>query len=403
MAKKTNRKVTTKARVRTSGTITSRKTVPFFRGKFLLLLTAVSFGAIGVYLLVDSFALSGNVPNENAARGLSYKDLKRDTKGPCGEAFELEHPRSHATTNAHICTHPDPGPPGIDVRERAKTIEKELDKQDDYDKKYMPSEPGATVPDGTPPLVTVSNVGSKDSLGQVAGRNWPCLGNGTDGTRVRWVYAYKASAPNRLGDLRSKFASIARRTNAVVYNSSVSSSSSGQQIRYLTGSNCSLAIAAVPVSGGMDFSNIISQVAKAGFALADRKYIISADSDNACGMAELMVDDSHAQTNANNHGPSYAVIWRPCWNYAEPHEFGHMLGAVQRSAPHATGGYHCNDQNDLMCYDDGTTGSRMVTSCPSLAKIWQFDCGYNDYYDHGAASGYVSTHWNISNNQFLTN
>ena len=42
------------------------------------------------------------------------------------------------------------------------------------------------------------------------------------------------------------------------------------------------------------------------------------------------------------------------------HEVSHTLGAVQMSSPNSSGAGHCNDQYDVMCYDDGGPGSLFV-------------------------------------------
>ena len=42
------------------------------------------------------------------------------------------------------------------------------------------------------------------------------------------------------------------------------------------------------------------------------------------------------------------------------HEVSHTLGRVQMSSPNSSGAGHCNDQYDLMCYEDGGPGSLFV-------------------------------------------
>jgi hypothetical protein len=89
------------------------------------------------------------------------------------------------------------------------------------------------------------------------------------------------------------------------------------------------------------------------------------------------------------------------------HEVGHNIGAVQHSAPHASGGYHCHEDGDLMCYQDGGSyfqaGGQMTYPCPG-AQANLMDCGKDDYYHPGtpAAASYLATHWNTANSGFLT-
>lgn len=403
------KKPTKKSRSRSSRSVSSKgsglnRLKAFLSKGPVLLLVIVLFGAAGTYLLVDTYALppfGRDVPANDAARGLNYNGLKRDESGPCGaEGFKVEKADEHAD---HACTHPDPGPKGIDVRERAKHVDKILSDQAEYDATYLPDGEDATIPKDTPPLVTVDATITGYDLREVAPVNWPCIGAGNEGARVQWVYVYRAGAANRLNDLRSGLVTIAKRTNAVVYNSSMDNNGTPQRIRYLTNSACGLAIGTARVSGDINnFGNVKTQLRALGFNRADRKYVLSIDGGSACGKGDLYAQDIPDPSNRNNHGDMFAAIWKPCWNYGEPHELGHMLGAVQNTAPYSTAGFHCRQENDVMCYDDGTARSNMIVSCVSAARKWKFDCGFNDYHDRGTSSGYISTHWNIAKNKFLT-
>ena len=402
------KKTPAKSRSRSSRSVSSKGSrlsrLRNFMGKApVLSLFVVLFGALGLYFIVNTYALPAwrDVPANDAARGLNYNGLTKDENGPCGPGgFKVEKANENAD---NACTHPDPGPQGVDIRERDKTIEKELADLSAYDAKHMTQGEDGTIPEGTPPF-EAANVNGGYSLSEISGRAWPCYGTGVDGPRVRWLYAYKAGNTNRLGSLRDNFASIARRVNAVVYNSSMASSGKPQKVRYATGDNCALRIAAVAIKGDINnFGNIKSQLRAAGYDRLDRKYMVMVDAAGGCGLGDLYVSDSNEVTNRNNSGNMFAAMWRPCWNYAEPHELGHMLGAVMPTAPHSTAGYHCNDENDVMCYDDGTARSSMTHPCTAGVKNWMFDCGFNDYYDRGTETTYVSNHWNIAENQYLTN
>ncbi len=401
------KKTATKSRSRSSRTVSSKgSALSRLRDSInkapILALFVVLFGALGVYFLVNTYALPAwkDVPANDAARGLNYNGLKRDANGPCGpNGFKVEQANENAD---HACTHPDPGPQGVDIRERDKNIDKELTDLAAYDAKYMTAGEDGTIPEGTPPF-EAANVNGGYSLSEIAGRAWPCIGEGTEGPRVRWLYVYKAGNTDRLPSLRDNFAAIARRVTAVVYNSSMASGSKPQKVRFATTPECSLRNASVAITGDINnFGNIKSQLRAKGYDRDDRKYIVMVDSAGGCGLGDLYATDSNSPTNRNNSGNMFAAIWRPCWNYAEPHELGHMLGAVQNTAPRSTAGYHCNDDNDVMCYDDGTARSTMTNPCTAAIKNWMYDCGFNDYYDRGAENSYVSTHWNIAENQYLT-
>ena len=89
------------------------------------------------------------------------------------------------------------------------------------------------------------------------------------------------------------------------------------------------------------------------------------------------------------------------------HEVLHTLGAVQASAPHFSGGAHCYEIYDVMCYTpkDGTTdvflhGCEIVGELPNPGK--PLDCGHDDYFNPAPDPGsYLAGHWNLYHSGFL--
>jgi len=89
------------------------------------------------------------------------------------------------------------------------------------------------------------------------------------------------------------------------------------------------------------------------------------------------------------------------------HEVLHTLGAVQPSAPHFSGGAHCYELFDVMCYTpkDGTTdvflrNCDIVGETPNPGK--PLDCGNDDYFNPSPAPGsYLAGHWNLYDSGFL--
>ncbi len=74
--------------------------------------------------------------------------------------------------------------------------------------------------------------------------------------------------------------------------------------------------------------------------------------------------------------------------------------------PHSSGGWHCYDLEDDMCYSDGgsyfTGGGSLLSVCPT-SQDWHFDCGGDDYYNPAPPVGsYLATHWNVASSSFLT-
>jgi hypothetical protein len=131
-------------------------------------------------------------------------------------------------------------------------------------------------------------------------------------------------------------------------------------------------------------------------------------------------DDSRwsPSQNQNNSTAYYKVSLinsNPAWgDYTAQtfmHETGHSLGAVQNDAPHASGGYHCYDEYDTMCYNDGgsyfANGGVLKYPTPCSAnvpyQVEYFDCQRNDYYNANPTSGtYIYGHWNLANSYWLT-
>ena len=89
------------------------------------------------------------------------------------------------------------------------------------------------------------------------------------------------------------------------------------------------------------------------------------------------------------------------------HEVMHTLGAVQPSAPHFSGGAHCYEIYDVMCYTpkDGTAdvflrNCEIISALPNPGK--PLDCGEDDYFNPSPARGsYLATHWNVYDSGFL--
>ena len=125
------------------------------------------------------------------------------------------------------------------------------------------------------------------------------------------------------------------------------------------------------------------------------------------GQGSIFSDDRpDPSINANNNNAMYSMT---AYYHAGVvgHEIGHNIGAVQLSAPHSSEGYHCHDDADLMCYNDGGSyfqvGGQMTFPCASTSENLM-DCGNDDYYFPGTPppDHYLASHWNTANSGFLT-
>ena len=331
---------------------------------------------IGVGLVILSLALAGlgtaaqaRTAKDNLSarqRGLNYAGLRGETGGRCNGVFQIEDAAGHAS-----CTHgPDLGPKGVDVTEPR------------------------SVSDLTASALNVSSTGSVQ-----------CLGDGTGGSRVQAIYAVASDQTNRAADIVPLIQGWAGQMDGAV-NQSAAETGGERHIRFVTSPDCSWNVAVVTLSptGDDTFGNTINELTAAGYTRTDRKYLVWADANMYCGIGQVTGEDSSAATNSANSGPNFARVDSGCWgrtdHLSELHELMHTLGAVQLSAPNSTGGYHCTDESDAMCYPDAS-GVTMTFPCPSSHE-WLLDCNHDDYFNTAPATGsYLDTHWNVANSVFL--
>ncbi|STD07000.1 Uncharacterised protein [Dermatophilus congolensis] len=135
-----------------------------------------------------------------------------------------------------------------------------------------------------------------------------------------------------------------------------------------------------------------------------RKYLVFAQSRNICGVSTIYRDSSHRDNASNGRYTAHARIDETCWSSPDwsvaAHELVHMLGGVQPDAPHASGKYHCDDANDLMCYRETPT-TRLRPVC-GLEHVGLLDCGGDDYFSTAPRrGGYLASHWNVADSVFL--
>jgi hypothetical protein len=332
------------------------------------------FAVLVATLVITGIATTGGAREarhgrSDEARGLVFKGLERKANGACAGVFRIELGERGAT-----CTHgPDAAPRGIDVRQRRSV---------------------ADITEGTQQIT--------DQLGP--GGIW-CTGTGADGPRVQAVYAVASDRVDRYADIAPLISTWAGQMDTVV-NHSAGETGGERHIRFVTMPDCTLDVAHVVLSptGDDTLSNTLTELRNLGLNGTDRKYVVWTDATVYCGIAQVAGGDSPDITNGANRGPHYARIDSGCWgrsdHLSEVHELMHTLGAVQLSAPHSSGGYHCTDESDLMCYPDSSTVT-MSQSCP-LDHEWFLDCNHDDYFHTSPASGsYLSTHWNVATSVFL--
>jgi len=332
-------------------------------------------------------------PADDVGRGLLYAGLQRSAPtGTCRGGFELaSHDRFSALASQILCTHgPDPAPQGVDVRQarNAQAVAGTA----------LPRTAGTALP----------------GIAAAAATTVPCYGTGSDGYRVQLLYARSSAAADRFDSFSASFVSAAARVDDVT-NASAAETGGARHVRFVTDAACQPVINRVTLtpSGMADFNTMISELRSQGYNRSDRKYLVWADANQYCGIAQVYHDDSASTTpgvNASNGHPrvagEVARVDNGCWalgNSVEAHELMHNLGGVQTTAPNATPASHCTDDADRMCYADGSVAASAIRQVCAASHEALFDCNHDDYFSTSPPAGsYLATHWNSASSVFLT-
>ena len=215
------------------------------------------------------------------------------------------------------------------------------------------------------------------------------------------IYLYPSNGVNR-------FAQFAAMIQADARQASDRLASYGKAVRWDNRADGLLDITVVRsannakrLGGGNQFSVVKNEIAAKGFNKANKKYIVWLDAGSQyCGQGELYQDTRRSSANYNERKTT-AIVYRPyptgdpltggfCRGRTAMHEMGHNLGAIQKVAPHAFDGAHCNDSaEDVMCYTSATSTDTGGAS---------FDYGNDDYWD--PASGKLGW-WTVNLSKYL--
>lgn len=231
-----------------------------------------------------------------------------------------------------------------------------------------------------------------------------CDSDGQSGFRVQVLYVRGADVASRYNEFLPSLQRWASDANDI-FQASAAETGGSRGLRFVQDATCQPSVTEVVISPShtANFWDTVADLQGQGFTRQDRIYLLFTDATNFCGYGSLWADDQPGGANANNQGPSYARVDSGCWSGAlAAHELMHNLGGVQNSSPHASGGFHCIDDYDVMCYSDSPNYPAMQTVCSAEFHEARFDCGHDDYFSTNPAAGsYLQTHWNTANNRFL--
>ncbi|HSX52887.1 MAG TPA: hypothetical protein VLF90_00750 [Patescibacteria group bacterium] len=388
------------------------------------LLFAAAFALIATALLIITHAETSPYDNvrqsqlvNNPHSGLIYNGLravKANADHPCKGLFEVE---GVSVNGKPVCTHgPDPAPDGIDVTK--VTVNERLTQLAQVPQTVTTPEQLASE--------NVSNLALDRNSGfftnQFPISALPC----TSGKyRIQLVLITHNSDNSTV---IPQFRVTAQRLQSqLMYSSTHSGPGSTQRwFRFVTDSTCHAAVSTVIVPTSISLATaqgVITYLGNHGYSGTYTKYLVwdSAGDADFCAAANTYNDSQPiALKNQANLQTGYGVIAAPCWSStAELHEMGHFLGAVSDNAPHSSGGTHCLDEHDEMCYNDGgyclisaisvpcgVNGKAVyvAANCTDLSLQWLLDCNKNDYFNTSTSistTNYLYNHWNIAHSPYL--
>jgi hypothetical protein len=230
-----------------------------------------------------------------------------------------------------------------------------------------------------------------------------CEGDGVSGKRVQVLYVRPEDSPDRYADYLASFRTWVAEADQL-FDLSAHQTGGHRHLRFVTDADCELSVISVtvPATATVSFRASIGAVIHQGYNEPDRKYLMFVDDAVYCGIATVLADSRPGADNRNNQEGGYARVDNGCWStWVVTHELAHTLGGVQKNAPHSSGGWHCVDEWDIMCYSDTPHRPAMNVVCP-LANKYLLDCNNDDYFHTNPPAGsYLATHWNLANSLYL--
>lgn len=230
-----------------------------------------------------------------------------------------------------------------------------------------------------------------------------CPDDDAGDARLQVLYVHASSTPSRLADFKGTIQRAVESANDI-YKSSADELGGYRSLRLVRAADCTIDVTDVVLPDGSldNIDRAWVAVSQAGYRQRNRLYVGFYEANRLCGIANMAVDESTGSTSEQTVGPRHSRMDVNCWDgHSTAHEIGHMLGAVGNGAPNTNDNGHCDDENDVMCYQEkGFPEMRIV--CPDPGAEQRLDCRHDDYFSLAPEPGsYLATHWNIADSPFL--
>ncbi|MFI5937185.1 RICIN domain-containing protein [Actinoplanes sp. NPDC051494] len=342
------------------------------------------------------------LPRDNRAEGLVYTGLTAaDTGTRCAGTYQIDDV---------TCSYgPMPAPAGMSVSQDAAPVAAKgaapaaparESPAVPQDAEIIRDEGGISLSAGAPALIPDAAPGQADFV--IGAHDVACEADGHSGKRVQVLYLHEFGTPSRYSDYVGSIRTWAAGVDEI-YDESAAETGGSRHLRYVTTPQCRVDVAEVQLPAGAlaSFTASTAALAELGYNRTDRKYLMFADSHVYCSIGTYIADTRKGLGNRNNGGPSYGRVDAGCWSSSVAAlETTHMLGAVLRDSPNATGGGSCTDDYDLLCGPD-RSGKEVREVCPKRHET-RLDCGHDDYFSTNPAPGsYLAEHWNVALSEFL--
>lgn len=216
---------------------------------------------------------------------------------------------------------------------------------------------------------------------------------------------------NRYDEIYNKLQTLAIEVDAIFNHSAQINGGNERHVKFLRDENCNVILNYVKLPKFIHSlittrtiqSTIFHQIDETNQMFTtifgtNIKPIIISDFD-FCGFSTIYPDDSK-EDNKNELYMTSMYLDNNCLIYTfVAHEIVHSLGGVQPSAPYAFIGFHCYDQFDIMC---GNIRINPFPSCKDRMNFYTLiDCNGDSYYNTNVITGYLNTHRNVADSDFL--